>query len=122
MFFENGQIKASGKYRHGKSSGIHKKWDSKGNLLFCGRFFDGILFGKDSDGKPLEGFIETYYEDETPQFKGEFINGKLMEWFKFGQETLMTLFLYLALELGKRLPGMFIRWQTPYLENVSNRI
>ena len=75
-FFENGQIKASGKYRHGKSSGIHKKWDSKGNLLFCGRFFDGILFGKDSDGKPLEGFIETYYEDETPQFKGEFVNGK----------------------------------------------
>ena len=76
-FFENGQIKASGKYRHGKSSGIHKKWDSKGNLLFCGRFFDGILFRKDSDGKPLEGFIETYYEDETPQFKGKFINGVL---------------------------------------------
>ena len=79
-FFPNGQVQYRGNFCEDKRTGLHRSWDSDGNLVFRGRYVDDVPNGREQsfnkDGKPLEGLIENYYEDGTPYFKGNFINGR----------------------------------------------
>ena len=109
MFYPNGQVACRGNYCKGKRIGLHRSWDSDGNLVFRGRYVDDVPNGKeqsfDKEGKPLQGIIETHYEDGTPYFRGNFINGRAdglhKKWFRVGR-TEMRHTLEIMYKNGKR--------------------
>ncbi len=45
-YFENGNIRYSGKYLHGKRQGIWTNWNSEGRIILKGNFKNGMKDGE----------------------------------------------------------------------------
>ncbi len=83
IYFTNGRVKFSGGYKGDRPEGIHREYDTLGNVVAAKIYVDGYLTGEgiiDEEGKQ-QGKWKEFHSNGDVRSAGEYLEGKRIgEW------------------------------------------
>ncbi|NND94642.1 MAG: hypothetical protein HKN45_07215 [Flavobacteriales bacterium] len=88
-YFADGTVRASGSYKEGKKHGIHREYDTEGNIIKSWVYSDGVEVGSGIIGKSgsFEGPWQEYYEDGSLRVEGTYEEGLRAKKWKYYSDS-----------------------------------
>lgn len=126
LYHPNGRCSSETVYKNGVKNGIHREYNTKGQIISGGVFKDGILLEKgitDSEGNK-QGFWILYYKSGEKRAEGEYLDGKRIgEWlFYYDSGEIEQKGFYNAGEYNREWKWTFKNGSTKRIENYINGV